>query len=237
MLDKIKNFLGSIRLRDIIFILIIIILCMCLTWSIRSCREKKIEYKTNIIAAHDTLHHYISKGGDTVTYIQGYAGEIEDLKIMNKKMYDELQDMKLKPKETQTVIYTDGQVVREEVVDTVYEISHDTINNGFNRKFEFNDEWRELEGTVDYHNDSLGVSIDKDVVNFDYTLAIDKDYKVYLKSNNPYVRTNELSSITLPKPKKTHWSIGPSIQYNYDPFGNKHGVGIGVSLQYNLIKW
>lgn len=232
-----SDFKSDFKQTNIIFIIIIALLCICLSVSIKQCRGKKIQYKTNIVAAHDTIHHYITNNHDTVYYKQGYSAEIEELKVINRKLYDELRDMKLKPKETQTVVHTETKYINTQQLDTQYVVKHDTIRNGFAHDFNFNDQYRQLEGTVEYHPDTLDIHIDKDIVNFDYTLAIDKDNRVYMKSDNPYVHLNEITSITIPKPKRTHWSLGPSIQYNYDPFNKKHSFGIGVSLQYNLLKF
>ena len=66
---------------------------------------------------------------------------------------------------------------------------------------------------------------------------MDKNNKIYIKSDNPYVKYNEISGFTIQKEKKTHWSLGPSINFGYDPINNKPAFSIGASLNYGIIKW
>ena len=107
----------------------------------------------------------------------------------------------------------------------------------FNYNFNFNNEWRILEGNVVYVPDSLKVNITKDIINFDYTFAIDDKNKLYIKSNNPYVHFDEFTGYTLPKEKKTHFSIGPSITAGYGLINQKFDIMIGVSAQWKLFNF
>jgi hypothetical protein len=94
-----------------------------------------------------------------------------------------------------------------------------------------------LTGNFDYHNDSLGVHITKDVTYFDYTGVMDKDSRIYVKSTNPYVKYNEITGFTVPKQKKKRWNVGPSIYGGYDPINGKPSAGIAISLTYGIIQW
>ena len=53
------------------------------------------------------------------------------------------------------------QYVEYEVHDTTYVVEHDTIQNGFTHDFAFNNEFRTLEGNVNYKNDTVGVLKEK----------------------------------------------------------------------------
>ena len=79
--------------------------------------------------------------------------------------------------------------------------------------------------------------ITKDIINFDYTVGMDKNNNIYVKSTNPYVKYNEISGFRISQPKKTHWSIGPSINIGYDPINLKPSFSIGASINYSLYKF
>ena len=81
------------------------------------------------------------------------------------------------------------------------------------------------------------MSINKDKIYLDYTLAI-KDGKVYIQSDNPYVKYNEIQGLSIDGFKykrQKRFGIGPSIGYGYDFTNNKFSPYIGISLNYNLI--
>ena len=65
---------------------------------------------------------------------------------------------------------------------------------------------------------------------------MDKDAKIYMKSTNPYVKYNEISGFTVPKQKQKRWSLGPSVNFGYDPFQGKTSASVGISLNYGIIK-
>ena len=77
--------------------------------------------------------------------------------------------------------------------------------------------------------------IEKDRIQFKYALAV-KDNVVYMTSDNPYVKFNSITGLTIPKQKKEKkFGIGPSVFSGYSNKGFVYGVGIG--LQYNLISF
>ena len=99
----------------------------------------------------------------------------------------------------------------------------------------FNDKYRELEGNVYLKDSLLGMNINKDNVYADFTMAIE-DNKVFIKSNNPYIKYNDIKGLTLPysSKRKATLVIGPSFTYGYD-FNNKEfGPTIGISATYGL---
>lgn len=220
----------------IIYILIICILTTFLSMSVSRCSDASDEYKHNIEALNDTIKYYQDKNGNLVATKLAFESDINTLKLLNKDLYDQIDSMKLNPKIVSQIIYVDGYVDNPQK-DTAYIVKYDTIEKGFNKEFDFNDKYRNLEGNIDYHNDSLGVHITKDVTYFDYTLVMDKDARVYVKSTNPYVKYNELSGFTVPKQKKKHWFIGPAINGGYDPINKQWAVTAGLSIGFGIIQW
>ena len=134
------------------------------------------------------------------------------------------------------IIIFDG-TIENEIHDTTYVVQHDTLYKGFTKEFNFNNEYRTLEGLVKYQQDTLGVNITKDIVNFNYNVAMDKNNRIYVTSTNPYVKYNEITGFTVPKQKKKHFSIGPSVNFGYDPINNKAAFTIGGSVIYNLYQF
>lgn len=220
----------------IIYILIIICLLFSLNFSINKCTNTSNEYKHNLEALNDTIKYYKGKSGNLVATKLGFESDIKTLKLLNEHLYKEIEDLKLKKGNVQNIYYVDG-VIDHGQQDTVYIVKHDSINRGFSKDFNFNDEYRTLEGNISYIPDSLKFKIEKDIVKFDYAIAMDKNNKIYVKSTNPYVQYNEISGFTVPKQKKTHWSVGPSVNFGYDPINNKPTFSIGASLNYGIIKW
>lgn len=220
----------------LINIILIVLLIMALSFSVSKCTSIKREYIDNIEILNDSIHYYKAKDGKQVATIHGYETNIENLKYLNDSLYKEIKSLKIKNNKLTTATQFSG-VITNELHDTMYIVKYDTIVNGFYKDFNFNNKYRLLEGNVRYNNDSVGVSITKDVVMFDYTVAMDKDNVIHIKSNNPYVKYNSISGYFISKPKKKRWSIGPSIGYSYDIRQNIFSPTVGISLQYGLIQW
>lgn len=73
--------------------------------------------------------------------------------------------------------------------------------------------------------------------------AKDSVYKAWVSGYNPnldsiriYQMTKEIQEIRILKDKRK-WSLGPAIFGGYDINNRNFGYGVGVSVQYNLIKW
>lgn len=219
----------------LINIILIVLLIMALSFSIKQCSSIKGEYIDNIEILNDTIKYYKDKTGTLVATKYGYETDIKNLKYLNDSLYKEIKSLKAKGKVT-TATQFSGTIINE-LLDTIYIVEHDTITKGFYKDFNFNNQWRLLEGNVNYHNDSVGVSITKDEVIFDYVVAMDKDNVIHIKSNNPYVKYNSISGYFISKPKKKRWSIGPSVSIGYNIKDNNISPTVGLSLQYGIIQW
>ena len=111
--------------------------------------------------------------------------------------------------------------------------------------FYFSNQWRTLNGEIIYNNDSLRLDFCEDIVKFDYTLAIDKDNVIHVKSDNPYVQFNDISGFTVPKPRPKRWGLsvyaGFGVNLGYNPFQQKTqmtlGPSVGFAVTYDLIQW
>ena len=213
LLIKFKNWITSITKRDIIYVLIIILLIGALSFSVEQCSKANHEYKHNIEALKDTIHYYKAKNGNLVATKLAFESDIKTLKLLNEELYNEIDNLKAKSDVTSATHFTG--VIENEVHDTLFIIDHDTIAKGFSKDFVFTDEYSNVEGNVNYQNDSLGVNINKNEVKFDYTVAMDKKNNIYITSTNPHVKYNQITGFQVPTPKKKHWFFGPSINLGY----------------------
>lgn len=231
----INELLSKLR-THLIYISIILLLAIGLSIAVNKCSNVSREYKHNIEALNDTIKYYQDKNGNLVATKLAFESNVNMLENLNKNLYDQIDSLKLSKNSVAQIIYVDGMIENPKK-DTAYVVTHDTISRGFSKDFNFNDKYRTLEGNVIYQNDSLGVHINKDIINFDYTLAMDKDARIYVKSTNPYVKYNEISGFTIPKQKNKRWNIGPAISVGYDPIQGKVAVSGGISLTYGIIQW
>ena len=235
MLDYLHKLWNKFK-PHIIYILIILLLISFLHISVNKYSNVSNEYKHNIEALNDTIKYYQDKNGNLVATKLAFESDINTLKLLNKTLYDQIDSLKLSHKNVSQIVYVNGSIDNGEK-DTIYKVLHDTISRGFYKEFNFNNKYRLLEGNVNYKNDSLGININKDIVNFDYTIAIDKNSRIYIKSSNPYVKYNEISGFTLPNERQKHWSLDAFGNFSYSPTDNDRFYDIGVSLGYSLSKF
>ena len=234
-MKKIIDYLTKITVRDLVYIGIIAALCFVLSISVSKCTSIRHEYHNNIKALNDTIHYLKDKNGNLVATKLAFESDVKMLKQLNEKLYNEIDDLKLKG-DIANVVYVDNYIDYP-VHDTTYVVEYDTLYRGFEKDFSFNNDYRILEGNVKYHDDSLNVNINKDQVFFDYTVAMDKKNNIYIKSTNPYIKYTEISGFTVPRQRKKHWSLGPAVSVGYDPIQNKPSVNLGVSFNYGIVQW
>lgn len=217
----------------IIYSLIIFCLIYSLGISIRSCSSYKEQSENSIIALTDTINYYEGKQGEIIASKTLLETDFKNLKIVNDSLYEAIKSMKVKNPDL--VIQVDSKIENPQL-ETKWEIIHDTIVHEFTKPFNFNNEYRSLEGYVTHADDKLALNILKDEVYFDYTIAI-KGTKAFLTSSNPYVKYNEITGIVVPKDKPKKFGIGPVIYGGYDLKSKSWGYGIGIGVTYSLFQF
>lgn len=240
MIDKLKTYISKYLDRILVFIVFLFMTSLLIT-AVRSCQDYKDRNNNNVVALTDSIKYYKTKYGEVYVSKTLLEGDLSTLKIVNDSLYQTIKDMKLnKPT---SVVYIDN-TIDNGAKDTSWVVIPPVPSGGdstimfypmITRNFEFNNKFRELEGDVTIKDTTMNLSIKKDKVFLDYTLAIE-DNKVYVKSNNPYVQYNKIQGIQLPQPKK-RWTtlvIGPSISYGYDFRSQKFGPSINLSLTYGI---
>ena len=219
--------------RILIEVFSVVAFFVFITWSINKCTYYKTVNDKNIIALTDSVNYYKGKYGNEVAKKTMIETDCKNLQIINDSLYRMIQSMQVKKPD---IVIGGSTSIDNGKHDTVYipTVTEITSKNIY-RKFDFSNQYRELTGNVSYTNDTLGLYIEKDRIQFKYALAV-KDNVVYMTSDNPYVKFNSITGLTIPKQKKEKkFGIGPSVFGGYSNKGFVYGIGIG--LQYNFINF
>ena len=219
--------------RILIEVFSVVAFFVFITWSINKCTYYKNVNDKNIIALTDSVNYYKGKFGNEVAKKTMIETDCKNLQIINDSLYRMIQSMQVKKPD---IVIGGSTSIDNGKHDTVWvpTVTEITSKNIY-RKFDFSNQYRELTGNVSYTNDTLGLYIEKDRMQFKYALAV-KDNVVYMTSDNPYVKFNSITGLTIPKQKKEKkFGIGPSVFGGYSNKGFVYGIGIG--LQYNFINF
>ena len=219
--------------RILIEVFSVVAFFVFITLSINKCTYYKNVNDKNIIALTDSVNYYKGKYGNEVAKKTMIETDCKNLQIINDSLYRMIQSMQVKKPD---IVIGGSTSIDNGKHDTVYipTVTEITSKNIY-RKFDFSNQYRELTGNVSYTNDTLGLYIEKDRMQFKYALAV-KDNVVYMTSDNPYVKFNSITGLTIPKQKKEKkFGIGPSLFGGYSNKGFVYGIGIG--LQYNFINF
>ena len=219
--------------RILIEVFSVVAFFVFITLSINKCTYYKNMNDKNIIALTDSVNYYKGKYGNEVAKKTMIETDCKNLQIINDSLYRMIQSMQVKKPD---IVIGGSTSIDNGKHDTVWvpTVTEITSKNIY-RKFDFSNQYRELTGNVSYTNDTLGLYIEKDIMKFKYALAV-KDNVVYMTSDNPYVKFNSITGLTIPKQKKEKkFGIGPSVFGGYSNKGFVYGIGIG--LQYNFINF
>ena len=219
--------------RILIEVFSVVAFFVFITWPINKCTYYKNVNDKNIIALTDSVNYYKGKYGNEVAKKTMIETDCKNLQIINDSLYRMIQSMQVKKPD---IVIGGSTSIDNGKHDTVWvpTVTEITSKNIY-RKFDFSNQYRELTGNVSYTNDTLGLYIEKDIMQFKYALAV-KDNVVYMTSDNPYVKFNSITGLKIPKQKKEKkFGIGPSVFGGYSNKGFVYGIGIG--LQYNLISF
>ena len=229
--------------RILIEVFSVVAFFVFITLSINKCTYYKNVNDKNIIALTDSVKYYKGKYGNEVAKKTMIETDCKNLQNINDSLYRMIQSMQVKKPD---MVIGGSTSIDNGKHDTVWVLSTSTVDvsatgvteitsKNIYRKFDFSNQYRELTGNVNYTNDTLGLHIEKDRIQFKYALAV-KDNAVYMTSDNPYVKFNSITGLTIPKQKKEKkFGIGPSVFGGYSNKGFVYGVGIG--LQYNFINF
>lgn len=204
-------------------------------------------FNDNISALTDTIKYYKSKSNQLVAEKTMLCGDMDLLKKVNDSLYNKVKDIKIKNPDN--VVYISTTIV-DSVRDTCWVVPNDSIYSSsyIKKEFNFSDDWRQVQGYtylkraaqhVPSDSSVLGTVILKNNVRADFTV-VQKDNKVYVTSNNPYIEYTNIIGITNSQENKTNkikrWGIGP-----YIGFGVTHKLDFvpsaGLSVHYSIIRF
>ena len=222
--------------NDIIKYIIIGMLAVICLLAVSKCSTYKTLNADNVAALTDTIAYYKSRSDGLVAQKTMLQGDMDLLKKTNDSLYNKIKDISVKNPDNAVYVST---VVHDVRRDTCWIVNTDSVyyNKEIKKEFDFSDSWRTVQGYTYLRNDTLGTSITKNDVSADFTI-VQKDNKVYITSNNPYVRYSNIVGITQTKDteKAKRWGIGP-----YIGFGVTHKFDfvptVGVSLHWSLIQF
>lgn len=219
--------------RILIEVFSVVAFFVFITLSINKCTYYKNVNDKNIIALTDSVKYYKGKYGNEVAKKTMIETDCKNLQNINDSLYRMIQSMQVKKPD---IVIGGSTSIDNGKHDTIYiPTAAEITSKNIYRKFDFSNQYRELIGNVSYTNDTLGLHIEKDIIQFKYALAV-KDNAVYMTSDNPYVKFNSITGLTIPKQKKEKkFGIGPSVFGGYSNRGFVYGIGIG--LQYNFINF
>lgn len=219
--------------RTLVEILCMVAFFVCVTSTISRCSYYKNVNEKNITALTDSIKYYKGKQGNVVAVKGIPEADYNYLKNINDSLYRLIESMRVSGKPD--VVVGSNVTIDNGKHDTVWRYTTLQDTSTIYNRFDFSNKYRSLRGYVSVKEDSMRMSIEKDVVNFNYAMAI-KDNQVYMTSDNPYVKFNTVTGIKIPQSKKEKkFGIGPVI---YGGYGNNGlGYGIGIGLQYSLIKF
>lgn len=223
---------GFSVLYHVVYISIIMVLLMAFGMSVNRCSNNEGIYKNNLAAVQDTVRYYKSRSGTTVATKQGFTEtNINKLKGYLEQLKTEIKNMKVKQSSVTAAVSTQNTVYLP-VIDTVYKIEK-FERGSFSRQFNFSDKFRTLEGLTRYYNDSLSVEITKNEVYFDYNVVMDKNNRIYVSSNNPYIKVNNIDGFQMVRPKQKRFGFGPflGLGLGYD---GRVTPTIGIGVVYRL---
>ena len=219
--------------RILIEVFSVVAFFVFITLSINKCTYYKNVNDKNIIALTDSVNYYKGKYGNEVAKKTMIETDCKNLQIINDSLYRMIQSMQVKKPD---IVIGGSTSIDNGKHDTVWVLTVTEITSkNIYKKFDFSNQYRELTGNVSYTNDTLGLYIEKDIMQFKYALAV-KDNVVYMTSDNPYVKFNSITGLTIPKQKKEKkFGIGPSV---FGGYSNKGFVyGFGIVLHYNFINF
>lgn len=231
-MEKVLNWIKKHKIELILGVCLLVSLFF-LFKTLQSNIDNKRRNEHNIEALTDSIHYYKGKNGELVASKTILEMNFKDLEKVNEELQEKIKSMgTTKP---QQVVYIET-VVENVVHDTTW-IVNDTV---INERFDFSDNWRKLNGSLTFRDKALKLSIDEDKVFVNYYMAI-QDGRVYLTSDNPYVKFTEIQGLTVPVQRKKHFGvgIGPSVTMTYD-FANRKPLfvpGISLGVYWNFIQF
>ena len=239
IINKISNIILKIIKSKLIIYIIALLLFVLMCLSMHKCISNKHLYDNNIIALTDTIKYYKGKNKELVASKTMIETSFNNIKYINDSLYNVLKSIGVKNPDNVVYIET---IIRDEKHDTIWKtpiISSNDNNKYIKKDFDFSNQYRTLKGYV-YLNkpDTLGLSIEQNNAIADFTIT-QKDNNVYITSNNPYIKYNNIIGIENQSQnniKTKRFGIGPYIGIGINKDA-KIEPTIGIGLTWSLFRF
>lgn len=224
------------RIKNIIWCIITILLTVLLCMSMRQCISNKHTYNNNIIALTDTIKYYKGKNEELVASKTMIETSFNNIKYINDSLYNVLKSIGVKNPDNVVYIET---VIRDEKHDTAWFDNINSINKYIKKDFDFSNQYRTLKGYVYFNKpDTLGLAIEQNDVTADFTVT-QKDNNVYITSNNPYIKYNNIIGIknrSEHKIKTKRFGVGPYVGIGINKDAKIEPV-VGIGLSWSIFRF
>ena len=191
-------------------VMVIFIIAGILYYTHHNAANKILEQ--NFKAATDTIEVLKLKNGELLYEKSAFILKENELQTQLSLSKDEIKELKKKIGGINTITKIETQVE----FDTIY-IKNNSIGPS-QFSFEYNDNWLKLKGLSSKDSTQIyDISVPIDLV-----VGMSKDYNIFVKTDNPYLKVNNIEGAVVDRnlfEKKSSWS---------------HGVSIGFGIQYGL---
>lgn len=233
IINTITNIISKLIKSKCFICIIVLLLFISMCISMRQCISNKHLYDNNIIALTDTIKYYKGKNKELVASKTMLETSFNNIKYINDSLYNVLKSIGVKNPDNVVYIET---IIRDEKHDTMWV---DTTTSNIKKNFDFSNQYRRLKGYVFLNRpDTLGLSIEQNDVIADFTIA-QKDNKMYITSNNPYIKYNNIIGIKNQSERKTktkRFGIGPYIGIGINK-DTKIEPTIGIGLTWSVFRF
>lgn len=229
-------------------------------------RDEIERYNNNISALTDTIKTEKLKNGDLESSINGYIGDVKDLKKFNKRLADQLKNAKGEVVTLNNIIFTLKQDSAE------LQKALDELKAKYNKPTKVNDSTWNVDWTLPFVYDSTNYDIFTgrtqiglegnseflktiDLIH-NKTWLLERDsqigltwgqryeedkLKIYAKTAHPAFKAKLLEGTYVDLPEERHWfngfGIGPTFNIGYDFLHNQPVIVVGMGIHYNVYRF
>ena len=213
-------------------LIILAIVCMILIWTNVAKSNKNRVYGNNITALQDSVRTIQRENGELLA-------SKHSLIIENAKLD---QDTKKLQKELDAKIEYIANMKTKVRIDSV--VVHDTITRKGDTlvaPIRYEDEWFAIAGENEIIGNDACMVLDSVSMNVPLTVGLTDDYKIFVKTANPYVAFPTIDGAYIKAPEKVkpkRWCVGVQVGFGVQ-YGTIHkafdvGPYIGVGASYGF---
>jgi len=216
-----------------------------LSWGLYNANQKTNDAEHNLMVMQDSVKTLVLKNGEQLATINSYILDKEELSRYIDVQASEIKELEKKVGKLQYIANIGAQIVYDSI-----EV-HDTLwynNEQWGGSLVYRDDWLSLNGDIRI-NGNIGLlrtydmTINSMIVNCPLQVGLTDEYKIWVKSKNPYVQITDLEGASLKKQqvqKKTYWSlglqlgVGPQWGFIHQNFDVGFYFGVGGAFGWNF---